>query len=288
MTFNLFKNSADKVFKSPSVTFYFVLYLIILNYLTYYTLTPHTKLITAILTITTIVFSVAFSSGWLQIIKEKVKNDKEESYFSVFLEGVGKNIIPVSLGILIYIIILIMLIALTSLIAGALFGDLNSMIKDIILTAQGTTNINDFLNGLTDNQKYVLYAWQLSFMLVGAVYNFILLFYFPAILDDNIKANIFLKPFYALYSAVKFLFKNFLKSFTIFISIYFIYFLTRILETYSSHNSFTAVLILFFYIYFISYSVVLIFNCYEQKNLCSDGADSLGEDKCLDKIGEDN
>lgn len=289
MIFNLIKKSFNTVIENPSITFYFVLFLIILNFLAYYITTSNNFYVSVTLITASLLLSFAFSSGWFQVIKESCDKEKikEKNYFSIFLEGVGKNIIPVSIAMIVYFLLFAIVIYLTSLIANALFGNLNFILNDILTPQGNTLNINEFLNNLSDSQKYTLYAWQLSFMAAGALFNFVLMFYFPAVIKDSDK-NIFLKPFFAFLNSICFLFKNFLGAVSIFLLIYALYFLMSFSRMFISSNNFLMVLLLFIYIYFISTSIMLIFNYYEQKNLCNNGSDSIGQDETCNKISEEN
>ncbi len=295
MVFNLVKKSLSAVINSPSINFQLVLYLILINFLALY-ITSYAKIayVAFTLLIVTVLLSFVFSSGWLQVIKEstnadekKAEKNKEKNYFSIFFEGVGKNIVPIAIASIIYTILYVAVIVLTSTIAGALFGDLKEIIKEIAPLLQNPAgfSLNDLLSNLTDNQKYTLYSWQLSFMITSTLFNFIFMFYFPAIIYNN-NSNIFIKPLQALADSIRFIFKNFLGSLSVFVLIYSFYIILSILKHFVIKNSFLTILFLFFFICFISSAIMLIFNYYEQKNICSDRTDCLGENKAVDCIGE--
>ena len=198
MIFGLIKKSYETVMENPSITLYFVLYLIVLNFLAAWVITSNNINASITLIVASMLLSMAFSSGWFQVFFESVDKDKikEKNYFSIFLEGMGKNIIPVTIASIIFAFVMIGVIILSSVILNLLYENFDSILKEIIIIASGAP-AGDFMKSLSENQKYMLYIWQMVINLLSAICIFIFMYYFPSIIKSNCE-NMFLKPFYEL------------------------------------------------------------------------------------------
>jgi len=286
--FNIYKNSFEIVAKNPAITLFLVAFLIASNLLAGFMFTSNTKLVATIISFCLFMLSLCFVSGWLNVIKDVSKNgSKEKNYFPIFLEGIGKNIIPIGIGSFIYTLILVFVLFLTGKIAHNLFGSLDFILKDLVNLAQDNNALMEYFEKLTDNQKYIVYMWQISFILSSMIFNFVMLFYFPAIIFNE-KSNVFFKALVELKDSIVFLFKNFINILFIYICIYSVYAFLGILKAMFSSNMIVSILLLFFYIYFICGAVMLIFNYYEKKNNCADGANCIRENENFDKSSEEN
>ena len=249
--FNLYKKSFTSVIVNPTITMFLVLFLILSNLMTAQMFAAKTALVSAILSFCLFMLTLSFISGWLYIAKEiSLEGEKEnKNYFAIFLEGIGKNILPVGIGSFIYTLLFVIIMFLTGKIAYSVFGSLDFIVKDVAILTQDTNQLIEYIGKLDVNQKYILYCWQICFIIATAIFNFLMLFYFPAIIFS--EKNPFLKPLSALTNSIKFLFKNFFGSLFIFLTIYFIYFSSSILKFLFAQNAFVLILLLFFYIYFI-------------------------------------
>ena len=244
---------------------------------------------TLIISTCTLLLSLCFVAGWFNVIKDIAKNNETQNknYFAIFIEGIGKDVYSVGIACLIYGILLTILLVLTGKAAHHIFGSLDFITKDIMTIAQDNNAVIEYLKKLTDEQKYIISAWELSLIFSTMVFNFIMLFYFPSIIYNE-KTNTFLKPFVGLKDSVCFLFKNFFGAISIHICIYIIYMLIGIINAAYGNNFVISILLVFFNIYFISIAIMLIFNYYEQKNHCTDGCDSIRENENIDKPSEEN
>ena len=175
---------------------------------------------------------------------------------------------------------------LAQFIALKKFGDINFFMDAIAKLTQENGNLAQYFNGLDDNQKYIIYGWNICIMLSLMAFNFISLFYFPAVFYNDKK--IFLRPLAAIWDSLKFLFKNFFPAIALSIFIYALNMILAFLNAQFAQNVILSVLLLLVYIYFISYIVMLIFNYYEAKNNCINRADSIGENEALDTVSEEN
>ena len=284
---SLIKKSFLTVVTNPVITLFLVLYLILTSVLSVYIQSSQSQIIGLILIFCEFSLTLCFVSGWLQIVKENIKEEKGNKPFSIFLEGVGKNIIPITIGAFIYAIFFVGVLFLTTIFADKFIGSLDFIIKDLPVITQNPNAFTQYFMNLTDNQKYILYAWQFTIIIVSMVYNFLFLFYLPAIIASKTD-NVFLKSIIAIKESFVFTFKKFFRALGIYFLIYSFYAILSILKVIAMQFPFASILVLFIYIYFVSISVMLIFNCYEQKDNSDNGCDCIGQDESHDKISEEN
>jgi len=286
--FDSIKKSFGCVIENPSITLFLVLFLIASQLLIKYIVSAQNNIVALILLLTLFVLVFAYFSGWFKVIKESVQREKikENNFYSIFLEGIGANIIPVSIGIVNYTVLLLIILQVARIIATLKFGDINFLIDGLNSAIVQNDNNLDYLNNLSDSQKNIIQGWHVCVVIAIVIFNFLTLFYFPSILYN--EKNIFLRPFIAFWDAVKFLFKNFPDSLLMSIFIYISNTIIVFLNAIFAKNVILSIILLLVYIYFLSYVVMLIFNYYEEKNNSSDRADCLGENCSCDSPGEEN
>ena len=282
------KKSFNCIIENPSITLFLVLFLIGANILASYILSSQVKILAQILMLCLLAFIFVFFSGWLQVIKESNDREKikEKNFYSIFLEGIGANIIPVSIGIIIYTLFVFLALIVAQYIALHFIGDINFFLDDLNKISAQNGNFMEYFNKLDLNQKYIVYGWNIAIIVSVAIFNFLSLFYFPAIYYSEKK--IFIRPFMSIWESLKFLFKNFLGALCLSVFIYILNMILAFLNAGFAQNVVLSILFLLLYIYFISYIVMLIFNYYEAKNSSSDGSDCIGENKIIDSAGEEN
>ena len=136
--FNIYKKSFEIVVQNPAITLFLVIFLIASNLLAGFMFTSNTKIVAMVMSFCIFMLSLCFVSGWLNIIKDCAKDEKskEKNYLSIFLEGIGKNIIPVGIGSFIYTLILMVVLFLTGKIAHQAFGSLDFILKDLLRLAR--------------------------------------------------------------------------------------------------------------------------------------------------------
>ena len=207
--FNHIKKSTTTIFQNPAVTLFLVLFLIISNLFMGYIFNTKTKIVALILIFCLFLFSLCFTSGWLNIVADVSKDSKGENknYLGIFFEGIGKNIIPVAFASFIYTLILMLVLYIASKIAILLFGNLDFLLKDLTSISQNNNALIEYYEKLSDNQKFAILGWNLCLLLALMIYNFTMLFYFPSIIFNK-KENVFLKPLIALKDSFCFLFKK--------------------------------------------------------------------------------
>lgn len=282
------KKSFDCVIKNPAITLFLVLFLIVLSILAKYIIAAKTIAIAITLFLCFLALVFAYFSGWFKVIKESCDKEKikEKNFYMIFLEGIGENIIPTALGLIIYSALMIFVVYLSQLVAFKVFGSISFFLDGLNKVTSENGNLIEYFNSLDDNQQYIIYGWNICIMVSVAIFNFVSMFYFPAILDT--KNNQFIKPFSAILKSLKFLFKNFFGAVALSILIYILNMIIAYLNTIFAQNVILSTLLLLVNIYFVSWAIMLIFNYYEAKNNCSNGSDCVRENEDCDTAGEEN
>jgi len=289
MTFiNTIKKSFSSVIKNPSITLFLIAYLIVTNLLIVAIAGAKAKVFAISFLVCLILLSGAFFAGWMQVIKEVACEieEKDKNFGAIFLEGVGKNILPVAIGVVVLIVAMNLVIMLVRFLAIKVFGDIQPIIAGLSTVAQDTKSVSDYITNLGQDKVYSIYGWALSGIVALTLFAFSFMYYFPSIINEE-KYNLFLKPFVAIPKCLYYLFKNFLTSFLAFILIYLGYLFFVILNALYAQQMILSVIVLFGYIYFVSFAIMLIFNCYEEKNCCPNGSDCVGENESVDKSSEE-
>ncbi len=293
MKSGILNKTLDAVINNPSITFTFVIFLILTNILTVFIASTQMKSLYLILSICALALFVSFLSGWFQILREScdIEKIREKNYALIFFEGVGKNIIPVSLGFCIYLIFMFLFFILFGFIAHKFVGSLDFVFRDMATLPQNEAAIIEYFKNLPMDKQVIISTWQISLFAGCCLFNFLFMYYSCAIVFND-KSNMFLKPFVAMFDCICFVFKHFLKSLGIFVLINSFLLLLSILGTIFVNNEIIRILLLFIYIYFISYAVMLIFNYYEQKykkEACyNNGCYGEWENKAVDYPGKEN
>ena len=295
MFIDLVKKSFLDVVKNPIIALFLVLYFIIFSLLAGCLGTQSNLVIWLMLAFSTFLFIAIFTAGWLRIIKEIALKDpnkaREKTYVGMFFESVGENVIPVFVGLIIYIIFSMVFVYFAFLISIKFFGNP----QEIIMQAQASPDIIAFINSLPQEELEKLYAFPILFMISTAVCAFLFMYYFPSIIFSE-KKNVFLKAFISLKDNFCFLFKHFFKSILIFLFIFMIYAgfsIARSLCVFYLHDyrlvmEILAILSILFIIYFLSFSIMLICNYYGKQNSCNNRPDGIGENKSDDSVGKED
>ena len=287
MFINLIKKSFVDIAKNPIIALFLVFYLIIMGILTTCINIQRTPAIIYLLLFTTFVFIAIFISGWFRVIKEiALKNPEEErtrSYIGMFLESVGENEIPVLIGLVIYFFFSVLFICAGLLLAKTLFG----IPQELIYQAQASGDPSAFINNLPDSEKIQIYIPYIFSMISAACCTFVFLYYFPAMIFDR-KTNMFLKPFVCLKENFKFLFKNFFMSLGFYLFLCLVNIIFIVGKAFLPTHPVVDIFYIFYVIYFLSYSVMLICNYYGKKYSDDNGGDSLGENESDDSVSKED
>ena len=286
------KKSFKKVIETPAISLFFVLFLILINLLASYTYSAQNKIVYIVLEFCMYALFCVFLSGWFQTVKTAYKKEAEDkaNLYSAFLEGIGKNIVKGSLSVLIYFALFVFVIFCAQYVAAKYFGSINFVFQDLQNVSQTPQGLMEYFKGLTDEQKYILYGWELCSVVAIMTFNFIFMFYFPCVFDERSSKPI-LRPLSSIYKSIAFLFKNFFAALVLWLIIFVCYFVLMILNVAFAQNQILSLLCLLVFIYFVSFMVMLIFNYYESKQTpkleqlenetkeednSSDGGNSLG------------
>ena len=247
----------------------------------------HAKSITTLIafSLCLLLLALSFFAGWFELIKNHVKETTDKK--NIFLEGIGKNIIPVAIGAMIYFIAAYCLIYLVNIIISHFFAEPAEIIKALTASMSVSNDISQYAQNLSEQQQMGLKVWRWSMFSLNAIMHYMFLFYMPALIEDS-KNNIFLKPLSALLKAIKFNFKNFIPTFSIFAIIGIVNIFLGVFLMLTFANKILALLSFFLYIYFSIIIVMIIFNYYEQQNNCIDRCDCIREDESCNKTCEEN
>lgn len=281
------QNSIKQVLYNPSLVLFPVLFLIIINLLLAFIISVNLKLTAFILCLCAIILSVCFIAGWFNVIKNSFEIEKlhEKKFFAIFLDGVGKNSLVVALGTALYAFLMITILFLSGYLALKLFGSLDFVFKDLQVLPKTSEAFYGYIKSLPTEKLYTIYAWQMLFMLIGFIGNFLMMFYYPSLVEES-YGNVFAKPFIAIKNSIIFAFRHFLPVLIIYILIYGIYFILVTVNSLFGNNMIVSGIVFFIYIYFITTSIVLIFNYYENNG--NYGANRLGENKSGNQNCESN
>ena len=288
------KKSFGCIIKNPSITVIFVSFLIASNVLAWFILSSRILILAQILILCLFACIFVFFAGWFRVIKESVDIEKikEKNFYSLFLEGVGEGVIPVTISIILYIFFVFITVLMAQFVAMKVFGSIDfffdgmRQVQDASKLSYETPKFAEYFNSLDVNQKYIIYGWNFCIMAFLGVLNFLSLFYFPSLISSD--KNIFLRPFISIWEGLKFLFKNFFSAIALTLFIYVINMILAFLNALFAQNFVISFVLLLIYIYFISYVVMLIFNYYEAKNNSSDRTDSIGENETVNTDSENN
>ena len=107
---NIYKKTIATIFSEPAIAMFFMLYIISSSFLGGVALSTKTSFNALVMVFCFFVFALCFISGWLEIIKESAKTPQfreDKSHWGVFLEGIGKNIVSLGIGLFIYLALFI-------------------------------------------------------------------------------------------------------------------------------------------------------------------------------------
>ena len=289
MFINLIKKSFDDVIKNPIITLFLVLYFIITSIIMTCISLQRNEIVAIVLILTAFLFIAIFIAGWFGVFKEiSVQNPnepKEKSYIAVFLENIGINVIPCTIGLVIYFIFSLLFAYVAYIISLKLFGNPHEIIQQI----QTFSNPNDaieFIKGIPQDKLVSLYALPLMLMGATSLCFFTFMYYFPAI-AFNKKSSPFSKAFVALKDNFCFLFKHLLCSVCYYLILCFIYVSVMMLKTIVPSNFAVDILFIFFIIYYMSFAIMIICNYYGQDHSDYNRADSLGENESDNSVSEE-
>lgn len=257
--------------------------------------TPPTTFTTILLILTTLFMFSSFISGWLFMVKKAVELDKQK--FSVeeekakaslrllkeFTVGVGEYFLPFTLGLIFYTALILLMLYAAYQIGLHFIGNIGISILGLKAALNSPPAMKSLISSLSTEQLTKLNLWNLLFLITMALFSFITMFWSAHIIIKNKN------PLIAFYQSIKYIFKNILASFVLFLYISFVNFVVSLINTTATINPLLYFLSMIIYFYFVVYVVVLVFLYYdsennkpiEQKaeNNCNSGTDSVGENE---------
>lgn len=289
IVFDIIKNSYRSVIENPSITLFLVLFLIVSNLVASYVLSAPNIMLGQIMIVCLFAFVCIFISGWFKVIQESIDREKikDKKFYPIFLEGIGENILSVVLGSIIYCLVLFLGIFLSQKIAMTTFGNIDFFLNDLNSITQNNISLVEYFQGLTDEQKNVVYGWNFCILCGITLFNFLFLFYYPALISEK-NASFLKKPFIAVWKNLKFLFKNFFGVLFVSILVHIIHMILAYLNAKFATNLILSIVFLMIYIYFLAIVVMILFNYYDKKTDSNNRADSVGENVSNNSIGEEN
>ncbi|MBR1617167.1 hypothetical protein IJ670_03360 [bacterium] len=271
---------------NPTLTLLFVIFLIGTNMLLSCIVLAKTKIIAQLLIFGLFALVCIFLSGWFEVIKKTItaENIKETNFYQIFSIGVTKNIIKTTLGTLLYVIILASVVILCQIFALKFFGNIDFFLNNMYSMPADKMDVMQYFNNLSTEEKNIIYGWNFCILCGVGLFNFITMFYYPALFDETLEHNknimgYILQPIRSMLKSFCFLFKNIINAVLIGIFLYFINVILAIINTKTSANIFLSVIFLLVYIYFIAFVIMLIFNYYEERNHCNNRTDCLGQNE---------
>lgn len=260
-----------------------LMFLVIIMLLTSHFIFAGNAVVSYSLAVCIVLFTFAFLSGWFAMIKKAVENSKvpnltkeqklknSNDLFGDFFASIPQNIFYVGIVIIIYFALLACVLFLAQKIAGHFFGDLN-FIVDAFKTISTPSATKDFLNSLTTDQLFTLYAWQMTIIGALILFSFLTMYFAPAVMYCTKT------PFLAVWNAFKNLFKHFFASLGIFIFLILINTVLQLffgaLNIYTGSNAVIQTITFLVLVIFMVWATVIIFTYYDEKNSGDCGCDS--------------
>ena len=213
----------------------------------------------------------AFLSGWFYFVnkiislfyqnislEEKVK--KAFNFINPMLKGVGEFFFSYFSAFIMFFGFLMLLMLVVHYIGMHYIGQLNIPVEDFINVANSNSQeaVEKFVAGIPFDEAVKFLKWSLLSMFAISVFLYTTMFWFAAIIKQSKN------PIKALYLSNVFLWKNFLSTFTFFVSISVLQLVVMVICGMMSVNPILSFVSLILYFYFIVYIVVLIFLYYEK------------------------
>ena len=218
-----------------------------------------------------LLLTIAFTAGWLHINKigiisyneddtpEEIAN-KAIAGIKKFFEGIGENFLK-TLGA--YIVIFATATGIIYAVSKLLITTIGEpkLIYEIPKLAQATSQaeILNFVKNISDNDKIVFSLWMITSNLIVHIINFFSILYFSVL---NFEKDNFL---IAIFTTIKFFFKNFFASMFVILFILALHFGLNLISVILGANSFSLVILIILFTVYLNYCVLLVFCFYNEK-----------------------
>lgn len=223
------------------------------------------------LSISILLLTIAFTAGWLHINKFGVisydENDTAEAIankaiagIKKFFEGIGENFLKTLGAYAVVLLVAIGVIYSVSKLLVATIGE-PKLIYEIPKLAQATSQaeILNFVKNIPDNDKIVFSLWMIVSNLVVFIINFFAMLYFSVL---NFEKDNFIK---AIWTTIKFFFKNFFASLFVILFILALHFGLNLVSLILGANSFSLIILIILFTVYLNYCVLLVFCFYNEK-----------------------
>src|SRR5574344_1789033 len=260
------------------------LILFILFASTYLMLSPATKLFNIVIVLLLFfAMTAAFFSGWFYTIKLAVEDFvvpkkidvvvsddgnksqvKEDTFFLIkqFPTGVANHFVQYFLMVILFFVLLTIVIFITFKTAYLLIGGIGISRPELFWALSSPEAMRKIISSLTVEQQIRLSYWNLYFLFTTTLYSFIVMFWAPEIIYNEISVV------KALAHSVVKVFKKFFRALTMFAFLMLVYFLISIIST-LIRNAFIEFFMTVVYFYFLVHAAILKFLFYK-KEYCSD------------------
>ena len=230
-----------------------------------------------IASITILFMSGVFCAGWFYMLKGAICMSKKVfvldsdranasmKLFKCFPEGVGKFFLSFVGAYIILFFVQLLLTPIVYFIGLNLIGGLDEVSTQQLLQLTADSSINPniaattFVEQMNPEQIAFFGKWSLLFMLATSVIMYLLMLWVPEIIYKTSN------PLVALYRSFIKLFKDFVNTLRLFLSIWFMGFALLFIYTFAVGNFITYIIVSILMFYFITYLAVLIFLYYNNK-----------------------
>lgn len=218
----------------------------------------------------TILLTTALFSGWLNMCKSAIYNNKEinQNIIKDFFVGVSQYFFKNFLIIIVACLTFITLGLLGIKIFNVIYPELHYSANDFTEFFKIIKNSQIITTEMLDKKFTILLFSMALIQIVAWGFNLIVLFF--------IAGNYFCTTEKNFLNTIKFLFINIWQIFKLGLSLAGIYLITSFLMILLSINFFTSILSIFVFGFYISFYTITVFRFYEEKtkNLCNSRRDS--------------
>lgn len=291
--YNAVKKSISIIIDNPVLTLSFVIYLIFLTLLVPKIFSDQTIIIFALILGLILIFTAAFFAGWLQMVKTAIDNSKKEERTDEekvrnlarmrndFFSAVPVYILPLLLGIILYIVMFMLLMAFNIKFANHYIGNLDFLTEGISTIPQDAESLHKFLSSLPEDKLMILWSWQFLFMFSVGLFNFLMMFWASALYYPEKCTT---SPFAALKNSLLVIFRHPLRSLGLYAFILVLGMIFKFASIFFATNVILYFIFMIFAIYFWVFVFVLIFDYYESRFYShgSERCNLLGKNKTCD------
>lgn len=252
----------------------FIFLIIILQLFSLFMISQQAATINFVVSFIVLLFmTVAFFSGWFNVIKEAVQNNNEISYTGSFFSGIGEKFLIISKIGFIYTVFFIIISLLAYKGLSTAFPSLHFSRSDVV---EVFNEINKLQNTSTlpvlNNKVIILFMLGACFNIAFYIWLYIMAFFVADVYINN--QNNFFKNF---ISSLKFLFKNLQQVLLAFLVLASLFIVVYIFSVIGAANIILGIISIFLFGYYASFCYVVVFLLYERnrdKSNCDNGCDS--------------